>query len=699
MHRTIAVAAVLAVLVAGAPNMPAELRADVVALAPPVVGTSGAGTSSGPPGLHIKRARAITLRGYHVLTDGGGYRWDFQYYGNVYQGTNNAYSGAMYCHINGSNFQAPGYAGWTNKTGDEIEMGPHNRNGLHVYRRVKVYKKLPLARWLDIFQNPSSAPITVSIRMYICTNHTISKTVTNTGRAAFSEKDFAFVTQTSNAGAPSVLHVVTSKGAKLRPSVTVQSNQVYVNYSLTVPPKKTAILCHFESQSRNRSDHEKFMKSFPTYRLLSDLPGTVRRMIVNMRVLGGYAGVDLERMEMTDTVVVDGAGPLYGTIANTAFKLKTIIGPLEIPAQRVVGMAAGMGATVRFALTDGQVIASEMPSDTLNLNLPTGGTLRIPFARISQWSYRLSTHRPDGAGFAGPYVRLRTGDHLLIDPASANLAIRTRHGKVDLDHKALFRVSLDNPGNAVHQVFFLNGSHLGGFVEPSELKLKLALDRTLTIRRDLVTELGFAPEEKPGANLSGLTLTNEDELYGHLVDNDIQISSEFGVVKIKPSNIKAAAFSRDRVGHVTLQLWDGSEVHGQIGADPLAFQVIPGPTLQINPLQFSLLTRSSALPPAFVVAEAKKLVGQLGNDDYKVRKAATEKLMKMGKGIAPILVEQLGKTTDPEVRQRLEGIIENLGAPTGGAPRPGQPGPQIFLQGGVQWQAIQQKQAAVKIRD
>ena len=703
LRKTITLAAVLAALCATSTTAQPLGVARRMAMPMPVNSGAVTGTLPGPAALHIKRARAISLRGYHVMTDGGGYRWDLQYYGNVYQGTNNAYSGAMYCHINGSNFQAPNYAGWVNKAGDEVEMGPHSHNGLLVCRRVRVYKKLPLARWLDSFHNPSSAPITVSIRMYTCTNYQINKTLTNTGRAAFGEKDFAFVTQTSNTNGPSVLHVVTSKGAKLHPNVNIQSNQVYINYTLTVPPKKTAILCHFESQNRDLGEHKKLMKNFPVYRLLSDLPGAMRQLIVNMRVLGGYAGVDLERMELTDTVVIDGGGPLYGKIVNKSFKLRTIMGPIEVPADRVVGMATGTTSGVRLALTDGQVVSGATPVETLDLELPTGGTLKIPFSRIGQWSYRLSSQRPDAAGFAGPYVRLRTGDHLLIDPASANLSIRTRHGTVPLAPKALLRVAMDNPGNAVHQAFFLNGSHLAGFVEPKRLELKLKFDRTLTVRRDMVTELGFAPEEKSGTNLSGLTLTNEDELFGHLVDNDIEIASEFGKVKIKPSNIKAAVFSRRRVGFVTLQLWDGSQVQGMIGADPLAFQVIPGPTLHINPLQFAVLRRNNALPPAQVVAEARRLVKQLGDDDYKVRKAATEKLMKMGKGISPILTEHL-KTTDPEVRQRLEEIIENLGVET--TPTPAQPpaahqhaGQIINLNGAVRLQAIQQQKAQVLFCD
>jgi len=212
-RKTIRAAAMVAILLCTAASAQPK-----VMLVPDPAGTTG--PLPGPAALHIKRARAITLRNYHVMTDGGGYRWDFQYYGSVYRGTNNAYAGAMYCQINGSNFRAPGYAGWVNKTGDEIEMGPYSRNGLQVCRRVKVYKKRPLARWLDSFHNPSTAPITVSIRIYICTTYPVSKTLTNTGRSAFGEKDFAFITQPSNTNGTAILHVVTSKGAKLSTSTT-----------------------------------------------------------------------------------------------------------------------------------------------------------------------------------------------------------------------------------------------------------------------------------------------------------------------------------------------------------------------------------------------------------------------------------------------------------------------------------------------
>ncbi|MDP7288767.1 MAG: hypothetical protein QGH94_12320, partial [Phycisphaerae bacterium] len=345
-----------------------------------VIALGGESIQAASGELHIKRAKAISFNsGYYILTDGGGYRWDFQYYGNVYSGTNYAYSGGMYCQINGSNFQAPGNAGWVNKAGDEIEMGPLARNGLTISRRVKVYKDRPMARWLEIFENPTSAPITMQIAMYTCTNYSIQQTVTSSGGSAFGEKDMGFRVRTQGNNSPPTLHMVSSKRAKIRPTVSIQSNQIYVRYSLTVPAKKTSILCHFESQNRDAAEHDKLMKKFPSYKLLKDLPGSVRSMIVNMNAGGGIGGVDLDRSESADAVMLKSGDPIFGEIKNKSFKIQTLLGELDLPANRIIGMAGGPTRSVRFVLLDGQVVSGHLADPVLQLDLDGGGLLRIPF--------------------------------------------------------------------------------------------------------------------------------------------------------------------------------------------------------------------------------------------------------------------------------------------------------------------------------
>ena len=614
------------------------------------------------PGLHIKRAKAISFSsGYYILQDGGGYRWDFQYYGNVYSGTNYAYSGGMYCQINGSNFQAPGRSGWTNKAGDEIEMGPISRNGLSITRRMKVYKDRPMARWLEIFENPTSAPITVQIAMYTCTNYTISQTTTSSGAAAFGDKDIGFRVRTQGGNSPPTLHIVTSKRAKIRPTVQIQSNQIYVRYSLTVPPKKTVILCHFESQNRDVKAHDKLMKKFPSYKLLKDLPGSVRSMIVNMNAGGGIGGVDLERSETSDSLILKSGDPIFGDVKNTTFKLRTLLGELDLPADRIVGMAGGSGRSVRFVLLDGQVVSGELVDPTLQVDLDGDGILRIPFDKIAQWSFRVSSSNPNEEKFGGAYIVLRTGDRLRFDPKALEIKLLTRHGLVSLEAPHLFELTMDNPGNAVHRAVFLNGSRLGGFLEPDTLKLKLSLGKTVTVSRDMVAQMRFAEEEKPDSTLTRVVLTNGDELFGSLTAGKFKLTTDFGKIGVDPSRVKTMKFRPEDLGRTIVGTWKGSVLKGRLGKSQLGFALSPKTVLNIYAGQFVSIECPLPLAPQAARGEVEKLVAQLGAESFDDRQKATKTLVKMGKSILPILKDHL-KTGDPEVRQRIEDIMEQLGS-------------------------------------
>lgn len=623
------------------------------------VAVPGAGATSGLAGLHIPQTKRASFT--YPINDGAGFRWDIQYYGSIGSGTNYAYSGGLYCQISGSNVSTGG-VGWVNKGGDEIEIGPYSRSNLRIYRRVRVYKDRGLARWLDIFENPTSRPVQLPVAIYSNTNYTINQTTTSSGGAVFGEKDWAFFTRTSGANSPRVLHMVCGKRSKIRPTVQTTGSQIYVRWNLTIPPKKTVILCYFESQANTDAVHNKTMKSFRISQVLRDLSPAVRRLIVNWST-GGFAGIDLERSDKADTVMIAGGGPKYGKITNTSFQVKTFFGPVKLPAAQIVGMAAGAeeNASVRFVLLDGQIVSAAMPDEKVLLELPTGGTLRIPFDRIAQWSYRISPERPMEGKFSGPYVMLRTGDRVAFQGDSANLRFRTRHGTVKLDPKAMLHVTLDNTGNTVHQAHFINGSHVGGFLEPSSIVLKLRLGPTMTVRRDMIVQLRFAPEEKPNDSLAYVSLTNEDELYGRLGGQAFDIISEFGTIPVKPANLRTISFSATKVGYAVLTLWDGTVLRGQVGTKPMSFNITPGPTLKINPVQVIKIVCPEALPPDHIVTRTRKLMALLSSESYADRKKATEELVRLGQGITPILRRYLLEVTDPEVSQRIEEILSRIG--------------------------------------
>ena len=677
----------------------------------PPVGSSSNATAasnipSGNPGsVHLKKHGNISFSsGYYKMTDGGGYLWDLQYYGSVYRGTPYAYSGGMYCHINGSNVQSPNQAGWRNKAGDEIEIGPCNLSGLRVYRRVKVYKDRPLARWLDIFENPGTSPITVNVQIYTCTNYSVRQTTTNTGKSTFGSKDWAFRTVTSSSNGVPTLHVVTSKGAKLRPAVQVQSNTIYVRYnSLTVPAGKTVILCHFESQNRDTSTHAKMMAKFPMYQVMKDLPMAVRARILNMKVGSSFGGVDLERLGTADNVLLKNDDPIVGTIRNESFKVSTIIGPLDLTAENLVGMAMGPKGNLRFAFIDGQVISGTATGAKLEVALGADGMLNIPLDKIAQWSYRISAKRPGEPKPLGPNLTLTTGDHLAIDTAAGypKLTFNWACGTMDLDCKHLMEVAATTPGSGKFSAVFLNGTRISGRfapLEPQGLAFNVKLGGAITVKGEQVVAVRFGTDSSPDGTLTRAVLSGGDELFGELTDEKFVLTTAYGKVDVNVSQIKGIKFKSGAPDQTTVQMWNGSVIKGKLNVDEIGFAVTQGDRWALPVTKITSITCPQAIPPKAMRLKIEKLIAQLGAEGYKDREAAATALVGMGKGIIPLIKRHLSNK-DAEIRQRIEDVLEQLGykSPSADPIQPdsstihlnggnwqiqGQQGGQIFINGG-----------------
>ena len=631
--------------------------------------------------LHIPQGRRVNFTTY--LQDGGGMRWDIQSGLNVGSGTSSAYSGALYCQINGSNVHSQGY-GWMNAAGDEIEIGPWLRNNVQVHRRVKVYKDKPLARWLDILSNNTGSPQNVPVRIYSCFNYTISQISTNTGGAAFGEKDWGFITNQQQ-GRPQVMHIVCGPKAKLRPTIHTSGNSLYVNYMVTVPANGTAILCYFESQNTDVGALSESMKKFRASRLLRDLSPSVRKLIVNFRPGSSPGDIDLDRSGTADSVQLKNGDSIQGKIGNPEFLLKSLHGELKLPADQVVGFLSvpGRGGQVRAVLVNGQVITGSLSEGALKLALATGGELKIPYDRIGQCTYRITKTKPEDSPFTDPLILLRNGDRLAFDPARLKCVLQTRHGPVALAGKDLVEVRLSHEANGVHRAVFLNGSTLGGLLTPDKIALPLRLGPQLDIPRDMVLGLRFAEENTDAGDLTQIQLSNEDELIGRLVDESYALATDFGDIPVRPANILGMAFSRTDPGMVAVTMWDGkTTLRGRLKQKTLRFAVEPGPELDVHIGQIVSLYCPAPLPPDKIVADVKKLVARLSSSSYKDREEAQEALIRMGRSIVPLL-KKYTDDTDPEVRQRIRVVLDKLGGDRASTPMPAMP-PNVFMWGAQQ---------------
>ncbi|MFP4140856.1 MAG: hypothetical protein ACOCZU_07410 [Planctomycetota bacterium] len=645
----------------------AGLLASIALLRGPVA-QAGSPRNGNVKGLHLPRKRPTNLQRYFTLNDGEGYTWRFQQYGNVYQGTNHAYSSGCYSQIDGSNISSRNGQGWLSSDGREFEIGPCPINQLVAYRRVRVYKDEGLCRWLDIIHNPTSTDIQKQVQVYSSFSYGIGSLKTNSGGSgSLGKKDFAFyTTPRHNSGTvPSVLHVVCGPKSDVKPSVQQNGSSLYVRYNVTIPAGKTIVLCYFEAQNRSEEALTKMMENFKPRKYLKDLSPAVRKLIVNFKAGWGFEGVELNRSAVADAAHLANGDRVHGTVDNERFTVRTFFGDVTLPASRVVGMQAvsAEDRTMLTLLDDGQVLCGPIPDQKLGISLASGGTLRIPFHRMTEWSFQITKERPDEIPFQGPFVTLRTGDRLAFDAGSIDLHFRTRYGQIKLDPEALLNISLDNGANTLHSVTYLNGSKLGGFLLPADISATLRVENTpVTITRNLVSHFELADEEKRDESLSHASLTNGDELFGEVDEQLVELKTDYGTVPLKPGHIKIVGFSPRHLRRAAVVLWNGSVLRGQLMQDSIRFRIAGGPVLDLYPNQCTSIIRSQTMPHTKILKEIETLVAQLGAESYADRQAATELLKKLGPGTIPLLKRFKQRSKDPEIRHRLESVLETLGA-------------------------------------
>ena len=641
-----------------------------LAAPPPPAGAGKPAAGKAPAGLHITDGARINNWNY-VMTDGGSYSWDLQQSGGVGSGSNNAYGSGMYLYVNNNNFHSSG--GVVNKALDELEVGPWSPDSrIRVSRRIKVYRDRPLARWLDIYENLTGAEIQLQVWSYINCNWNIARLLTDTGGTSFGDKDFAFATMVQPGmvpNPPSTCHIVCSKNSKLRPNVQANNNQVNVRWTLTLPPNSTVILCQFESQNNSFEDQQKLMSSFQAGKLLRDLSGAMRRLIVNFNVSGGFEDVELERSDKFDGAILTNADPLHGKILNASYEVEGFLGKMTLAADQVIGMASmpGEAELVRFVLTDGQIVCGSAANQKLQMQLVSGPTLQIPLERLSQFSYAISADKPSDIAPTGGMAMLRTGDRLAIDPKALNLNLQSLYGPVSLDPAAMQRIVLDNPSNGIHRALFLNGSSLAGFLEPETISIPAKLVPRLQVSRNMISEIVYTPQAADSAPMARVVMSNGDELLGQLAGGKLSVKTDYGPTDVEPQTLRSLTFSEGNHSRAILELWDGSRLHGDLSAQELSFQLMPGPVVKLPIAQVDEFSAPYAVPPEGTIREVALLIEQLQSDSWKQRQDATEKLVKIGACVIPLLQPRLDDS-DAEVRQRAATIIERINAAEKPAP-------------------------------
>jgi len=371
----------------------------------------------------------------------------------------------------------------------------------------------------------------------------------------------------------------------------------------------------------------------------------------------------LTRLAKTDRILLKNGKVLLGTIENKAYTVTAFFGKIEIPASRVAGILAGRDKLARMLLVqaDGQVITAAPGGQSVQLKLTTGSTRTVPLTTIRQLGYRISKARPASVPTPERAVYLRGGDRLIWAGCRQKLQLATTWGTIDLPLESLRYIRPVDKEERVHRVKLRGQTAFSGTLLPDAITLKLALGPTATIRPRDFMRLTTGVKPSAPTDTTAMVLRTGERLLGKLDHKTLTVRTEFGRVKLSPVNVLTITFDPANAHTAVLKLWNGSTHRGRLVETDLTFALAPGgPTVKVKIAHVTSITRPYAFRDPDTPKKVEKLIAQLAAKSYKDRKAATKELVKMGKGIAPLLKEHLNNP-NTEVRQRIESILEQLG--------------------------------------
>jgi len=194
------------------------------------------------------------------LFDGDGFLWDVQRDGNINNGTSDAFDGGLRVRVNGVFAGSTSFA-LTEEGGRELVIGPYTLGEVRLVRKIFVPTDDGFARFLEVVDNPTAAPLTVNLDIF--TNlGSDSQTVvvgTSDGNTTFTATDDYLVTDDAGDGTgdPTVAHIFSGPRAAVEPFAVFTNapgdDDVQLSFRLELAPGQRAIVMHFATQSASRA--------------------------------------------------------------------------------------------------------------------------------------------------------------------------------------------------------------------------------------------------------------------------------------------------------------------------------------------------------------------------------------------------------------------------------------------------------------
>lgn len=613
-----------------------------------------------------------------VMTDAKGFRWDVNNYGCVQQGSNYTYSNCMYLYIGGSYFQLRGGSRGTGTAAMSADrrmlvMGPRNMQGVNITRRVIVPEKAGYAIFVDLFENPSSAPVLLN-NMYMQTNmnNGVHNMVTQKGGSALMPDDNAFVTDDSNttSGNCAVVHVFAGKKARIRPAVQsqIRNQQIYYRYNgLTVPAKGSLAVAHIEAQRATMAEALTFLKEFKPRAAIRQIPKELRRLLINFRQGGMTAiGIDVPLGTDSDIIELASEDTVKGELQNKTFALKTFLGSFDFKKDDLAAVISmEMAAESHLiALKTGEVFRGDLAATEVQFALVSGSVLKIPTSRA--WRIGLKMGEQEELKAPVPSVFLNTGEVLRVVPGEQKFELATLFGDLSLTQLQVKKL-LPDDGGRFWQATLADGSTFGCFVRNRQLAFKHPTIGDITIPLPAfkgyvaLTEEEAEKHQEQEEEQPRVVFRSGDVVGCRVTDKELHIITSFTTIPIPPEQSGITSFpSEEEPSEVKAELWGGGTVVGNLEQKFINFE---GPTIgkfraYVGHIE-EIILPSPKLPKE-LEERIKALILKLGAEEFEDREAAQKELIAIGKPAIGMLKAAKESVEDAEIQARVEEILKEL---------------------------------------
>jgi hypothetical protein len=609
----------------------------------------------------------------YITGDGHGGNWMVYQPATVQmQGQWPIYAQAGLMQINGTQPTGNNQGKIDPKTG-ELLLENMQVGSLTVTRRIRFNTDEGYIRIVDVIKNSTTQEQQLNLTISSNINYGVqaSQLVPNPKKPG---QNLGWVAQCAAGPAKVACDVLAGPGAKVQPAVEAQqgSNADQAAVNMAIPAGKEVGFAHFHMIVQSQDQGIQWINNMKEPKLFGDLPREVRRVIVNFRAGGGgLESIDVLRGDALDVVELKSGDKFNGTLTDSAFKLDSPFGTIDLPADKVVGIVnTGQFRTRQLMVTgDGQVLGGQLQKQTVDLQLSTGQKVQIPMTQVSRVGYRRkATDAEEGAeetSLAAPYLITESGDRVSVVMPTASIPVATRYGNLQLPPASISSIAFASEDSGVHTIYLTDGSHFNGLVTSPEIELKLAtaghgesVKFAIGSLNRLVLKAASEEKAEPGPVLQ----LKKDDMLVCALGGTLKLDTAFDTISLDAPEVKSVVRSKENPGDVSVTTWDGTVFSGQLQDQPLSCRTAAGVELSIPAGLLETYTNPVAKVPQMMIDRVKTVAKQLGADGWKERDAAQDQLVKMGPSIVPTL-QSLRADASPEAQQRIDTIIKQLQKP------------------------------------